>query len=206
MIKLNKKVVSAIALITIGVVAGGAGTFAKYTKSVETLPNTARLAKYSFNQTNELDLLDLFADSYDGTVLASDGAKVIAPGTTNEASIKFVSDSEVKTETVVQLTGVTATEHLLSRIKIDKVKIGSAASTTATLADIKAALEADKTVQIGDTTTSDAGDTDTIEVPVTWTYAFSEDAAYDAEDTAAASLGTNQEVTLTFVGINTQID
>ncbi|GAX48343.1 hypothetical protein [Pseudolactococcus reticulitermitis] len=205
MIKLNKKVVSAIALITIGVVAGGAGTFAKYTKSVETLPNTARLAKYSFNKTNELDL---FADSYDGTVLASDGAKVIAPGTTNEASIKFVSDSEVKTETVVQLTGVTATEHLLSRIKINNVKIDSADSTPATLADIKAALEADKTVQIGDTTTREANATNTIEVPVTWTYVFEEgaDATYDEDDTREASKTANQEVTLTFVGINTQID
>ena len=64
--KLNRKIVGALALITLGVAVGGAGTFAKYTSEVEVLPNTARLAKYQFNQTGTFDL---FATSYAGNVV-----------------------------------------------------------------------------------------------------------------------------------------
>ena len=111
--KLNRKVVSALALVTLVVVIGGAGTFAKYTQEATVTPATARLAKYQFNETGTSDL---FATSYaadhagavpgEVTVQATDGANLIAPGTTATSNINFVSNSEVKTETVVNVTGV----------------------------------------------------------------------------------------------------
>ena len=113
--KLNRKVVSALALITLAAAVGGAGTFAKYTQEASVTPATARLAKYQFNEPGTFDL---FATSYaadhagavpgEVTVQATDGANLIAPGTTATSNINFVSNSEVKTETVVNLTGVEA--------------------------------------------------------------------------------------------------
>ena len=83
--KLNGKIVSALALVTLGAAIGGAGTLAKYTSQVEVGSSEARLAKYQFNQTGTLDL---FAASYDGTVQAKNGTDLlIAPGTTATADI-----------------------------------------------------------------------------------------------------------------------
>ena len=216
--KLNRKIVGALALITLGVAVVGAGTFAKYTSEVEVLPNTARLAKYQFNQTGTFDL---FATSYAGnvvgenTVAAKNSAdKVVAPGTTATSYINFASDSEVKTETVVNLTGVEVTDPdgqgasdvLLHHIKLT-VSINGATASDKTLAEIKTALATPGTeVRIGGATVIDAGVGDTIAVPVKWTYGFEGDATYDAADTAAASGATMPTVLLTFTGINTQID
>lgn len=209
--KLNKKVVSALALVTLAAAVGGAGTFAKYTTQVEVTPATARLAKYQFDKTGTVDL---FAASYDGTVLAKNGTdKVIAPGTTGTAALVFESNSEVKTETVVNLTGVEVTDAtgagavLLNHIKIS-VSINGDPASEKTLAEIQAAIATPNTeVRIGGATVVDAGVAkDDITVPVAWTYAFTADEAYDAADTAAASGTTLPTVTLTFTGINTQID
>lgn len=201
--KLNGKIVSALALVTLGAAIGGAGTFAKYTSQVEVGSSEARLAKYQFNQTGTLDL---FAASYDGTVQAKNGTDLlIAPGTTAKANIAFESDSEVKTETVVNLTKVEAEGVLLDHIKVN-VSIAGAAPAAATLRTIKDALADDKEVTLGAPVTTNAATADTIVTPVTWTYDFEGAGSYDADDTTAASGGTMPTVKLTFTGINTQID
>ena len=201
--KLNGKIVSALALVTLGAAIGGAGTLAKYTSQVEVGSSEARLAKYQFNQTGTLDL---FAASYDGTVQAKNGTDLlIAPGTTATADITFASDSEVKTETVVNLTKVEAEGVLLDHIKVN-VSIAGAAPAAATLRTIKDALADDKEVTLGAPVITDAATAATITVPVTWTYDFEGTGSYDADDTAAASAATMPTVKLTFTGINTQID
>lgn len=201
--KLNGKIVSALALVTLGAAIGGAGTLAKYTSQVEVGSSEARLAKYQFNQTGTLDL---FAASYDGTVQAKNGTDLlIAPGTTAKANIAFESDSEVKTETVVNLTKVEAEGVLLDHIKVN-VSIAGAAPAAATLRTIKDALADDKEVTLGAPVTTNAATADTIVTPVTWTYDFEGADSYDADDTTAASGGTMPTVKLTFTGINTQID
>ena len=201
--KLNGKIVSALALVTLGAAIGGAGTLAKYTSQVEVGSSEARLAKYQFNQTGTLDL---FAASYDGTVQAKNGTDLlIAPGTTAKANIAFESDSEVKTETVVNLTKVEAEGVLLDHIKVN-VSIAGAAPAAATLRTIKDALADDKEVTLGNPVTTNAATAATITVPVTWTYDFEGTGSYDADDTAAASAATMPTVKLTFTGINTQID
>jgi hypothetical protein len=201
--KLNGKIVSALALVTLGAAIGGAGTLAKYTSQVEVGSSEARLAKYQFNQTGTLDL---FAASYDGTVQAKNGTDLlIAPGTTAKANIAFESDSEVKTETVVNLTKVEAEGVLLDHIKVN-VSIAGAAPAAATLRTIKDALADDKEVTLGAPVTTNAATADTIVTPVTWTYDFEGAGSYDADDTTAASGGTMPTVKLTFTGINTQID
>lgn len=201
--KLNGKIVSALALVTLGAAIGGAGTLAKYTSQVEVGSSEARLAKYQFNQTGTLDL---FAASYDGTVQAKNGTDLlIAPGTTAKADIAFESNSEVKTETVVNLTKVEAEGVLLDHIKVN-VSIAGAAPAAATLRTIKDALADDKEVTLGNPVTTNAATAATITVPVTWTYDFEGTGSYDADDTAAASAATMPTVKLTFTGINTQID
>ena len=201
--KLNGKIVSALALVTLGAAIGGAGTLAKYTSQVEVGSSEARLAKYQFNQTGTLDL---FAASYDGTVQAKNGTDLlIAPGTTAKADIAFESNSEVKTETVVNLTKVETTGVLLDHIKVN-VSIAGAAPAAATLRTIKDALADDKEVTLGNPVTTNAATAATITVPVTWTYDFEGTGSYDADDTTAASGGTMPTVKLTFTGINTQID
>lgn len=217
--KLNRKIVGALALVMLGATVGGAGTFAKYTQEASVTPSTARLAKYQFNETGTFDL---FATSYVGnvvgenTVAAKNGVdKVVAPGTTATSYINFASDSEVKTETVVNLTGVEVTDPdgqgasgvLLHHIKLT-VSINGAVASDKTLAEIKTAIVTPGTeVRIGGATVIDAGVGDTISVPVKWTYAFTEDEAYDdTADTDAASGATMPTVMLTFTGINTQID
>lgn len=202
--KLNGKIVSALALVTLGAAIGGAGTLAKYTSQVEVGSSEARLAKYQFNQTGTLDL---FAASYDGTVQAKNGTDLlIAPGTTATADIAFESNSEVKTETVVNLTKVEAEGVLLDHIKVN-VSIAGATVAPATLETIKQALFNNKEVTLGAPVITDAAKKETIEVPVTWTYDFEGADSYDADDTAAASSsGAMPTVKLTFTGINTQID
>lgn len=201
--KLNGKIVSALALVTLGAAIGGAGTLAKYTSQVEVGSSEARLAKYQFNQTGTLDL---FAASYDGTVQAKNGTDLlIAPGTTAKADIAFESNSEVKTEKVVNLTKVETTGVLLDHIKVN-VSIAGAAPAAATLRTIKDALADDKEVTLGNPVTTNAATAATITVPVTWTYDFEGTGSYDADDTAAASAATMPTVKLTFTGINTQID
>ena len=120
----------------------------------------------------------------------------------------------MKTETVVNLTGVEVTDPdgqgasdvLLHHIKLT-VSINGATASDKTLAEIKTALATPGTeVRIGGATVIDAGVGDTIAVPVKWTYGFEGDATYDAADTAAASGATMPTVLLTFKGINTQID
>ncbi len=86
--KLNRKIVGALALVTLGATVGGAGTFAKYTQEASVTPSTARLAKYQFNETGTFDLFETsYAANHAGavpgevTVQATDGANLIAPGT-----------------------------------------------------------------------------------------------------------------------------
>lgn len=62
------------------------GTFAKYTSSA-TGNDTARVARWGFNDTTSILLTDLFKTAYDKNVNGE--ADVIAPGTTNSADFAF---------------------------------------------------------------------------------------------------------------------
>lgn len=85
------------------------------------------------------------------------------------------------------------------------VSIDGAAAADATLQTIDDAIDAGKEVSLGTQVTA-AATSDTITVPVNWKYNFDGTGTYDADDTAAASGTTLPTVTLTFTGINTQID
>lgn len=218
--RLNNKIIGVLAVATMIVAVGSAGTFAKYTSQEEVTSSSARLAKYHFEQTNTLDL---FASSYvdvdrgnvpgatDLSVLAKNGTdKVIAPGTTNTTNITFESDSEVKTETIVCLTGVDVTgDHsgvLLDYITVKNVSINGEAKADATLRAISTAITMSKEVKLGNTTITPAASTETISVPIQWIYQFEgSDSNQDVNDTEAAS-GNVPAIILKFKGINTQVD
>ena len=73
------------------------GTFAKYTTS-STGTDSARVAKWGFEDTSTVLLDDLFAKAYDGTVQSD--AKVIAPGTEGSKTFKFDYTNPNKTPEV----------------------------------------------------------------------------------------------------------
>lgn len=64
------------------------GTFAKYTTS-STGTDSARVAKWGFNDTSSITLTDLFKTAYDTTVKSNDTTDVIAPGTAGSATFNF---------------------------------------------------------------------------------------------------------------------
>lgn len=208
--KLNKKIVGALAIATLIAAVGIAGTFAKYESKVESPSDTARLATYAFDKEGTIDL---FAASYDNgigneTVKSKDMAKVIAPGTTNVTNIVFKSDSEVKTETAVYLTDVLTSgvdAPLLEHVTVE-VSINGAPAADKTLQEIKGAIGNGEKIKVGNPTITLAGTADTISVPITWTYSFSSSPAQDTLDTAAASGNNLPTVQLKFTGVNTQID
>lgn len=218
--RLNRKLICALALVSVGSTIGTANTLAKYTSEVQTVPETARLAKYSFGQTGTLDLFAArYVDATDGnkpgdtnvTVKATNGAdKVIAPGTTNTANLVFTSNSEVKTSTDVILKTVKIENDiegvLSSYITLKNVTINGTLKTSATLAEIQTALTNGQSVKLVSGQVTDAAATGTITVPIQWVYEFSSDDDQDAKDTAAAIQTTLPTITLTFTGINTQID
>ena len=82
-------------LLTTSVISG---TFAKYVTSSNST-DTARVAKWGFDDTATLNLTGLFAATYDGETgvagVAIDGTdNIIAPGTTNTVAFKFTFAGE----------------------------------------------------------------------------------------------------------------
>ncbi|MCI9063625.1 MAG: hypothetical protein HFJ17_03380 [Clostridia bacterium] len=112
---MTKKIsILAVLVLTVILSTGSvAGTYAKYTSSND-FTDQARVAKWGFSFGGDTAVaMDLFKDSYDGTVTSDNTDRVIAPGTayqytfklTNETtgkvtpevkySIKFVDNSEI---------------------------------------------------------------------------------------------------------------
>ncbi len=87
--KKNKmmRAASALLVLTLLSVCVISGTFAKYVTSVSG-NDEARVAKWGFTQAS-ISLDGLFKDAYDTTVKSSDGAAVIAPGTTGSKTFDF---------------------------------------------------------------------------------------------------------------------
>lgn len=72
------------------------GTYAKYTSSMSTT-DTARVARWSINVgDSSTKTLDLFKDVYgDNKVVGTDGALVVAPGTSGSYKFEFSGNTEV---------------------------------------------------------------------------------------------------------------
>ena len=76
-----------LVLLTTSVISG---TFAKYTTS-DSSEDSARVAKWGFENNESIVITELFKNAYDSTVLSE--VDVIAPGTKNEVSFAFTYDT-----------------------------------------------------------------------------------------------------------------
>ncbi len=95
-----------LVLLTTSIIGG---TFAKYVTKASS-GDSARVAYWGFQSTNNLDLTGLFSSQYidtkvdaNGTVKSADGDDVIAPGTSGSAKFAFAY-AEIGEEAVVDTT------------------------------------------------------------------------------------------------------
>ena len=96
------RVASALLVAVLMTTCAISGTFAKYT-TTKTETDDARVAYWGWG-TSTLEL-DAFDDAYDATVDSSDGANVIAPGTSKTFNIQLKPATGVKApEVAYQMT------------------------------------------------------------------------------------------------------
>ena len=94
-------IIAAIAIMTTSLAVG---TFAKYATGDNT-SDTARVAKWGV--TVDINVGDgMFAQSYDGTVVASESVNVVAPGTKNDTGVTFTitGKPEVRSKVLITIT------------------------------------------------------------------------------------------------------
>ena len=189
------RIASALLVAVLLTTCAISGTFAKYTTTAS--GNTsARVAKWGFGTATEIEF-DLFSDNYNDVVVGTDGALVVAPGTTGTADIVLVADDEAAATEVaytfdanVEITGTDAT--LLSKLvwKLDDEKVGE----NGTYEELAAAIDDKFDGEYAPGETPDAT------FKITWEWAFDGD---DTTDTQLGAAGT-AEVTVTISFTATQ--
>ena len=179
------RIASALLVAVLLTTCAISGTFAKYTTTASG-DTSARVAKWGFGTATEIEF-DLFSDNYNDVVVGTDGALVVAPGTTGTADIVLVADDEAAATEVAYTfdanVEITGDDALLAKLvwKLDGEKVGE----NGTYAELKEAINDtfDKTYTPGqtpDTTFS-----------ITWEWAFDGDATTDTQ------LGADGEATVT---------
>ena len=87
------RIASALLVAVLLTTCAISGTFAKYTTTVS--GNTsARVAKWGFDSTAEIEINLFSADYNEGAVVSADGKPVVAPGTTGTATINLVAGQD----------------------------------------------------------------------------------------------------------------
>lgn len=174
------------------------GTFAKYV-SEASASDTARVAKWGWGTTSVA--IDLFDDVYGDTVDSSDGANVIAPGTSKTSAITWTPDATFAPEVDYALT-FTAAGTIPAEIEQEldwTLSVNGATETKyTTFAQLVAALEAVK--YDGDASAA----APTVNVVIGWVWVFN--GGDDAADTALGNMGTLPELTITVTMTATQVD
>lgn len=190
------------------------GTFAKYTTSA-TGTDSARVARWGFNDASSITLDELFKNAYDGTVKSSNtNEDVIAPGTTNSATFKFdysgtQAAPEVKYAFKVDTKGSECATDIKNNANIqwnlDSGEWGTWDELLAAIEGLDGETTADtgKEYAAGDLPTAFNGITTHT---VTWQWAFNTDDAADEKDTTMGNKDTLDDVTLKITITATQID
>lgn len=187
------------------------GTFAKYTTS-SAGTDSARVARWGFNDASSIKLDDLFKTAYDQNVKGE--ADVIAPGTTNSATFKFnYSGTQAAPEVAytfnVSTEGSSCAEDIKKNKNIQwKLDNGKWVTWDALLTAIQnldgTDGEAGKDYEAGKLP---AGFDKTATHTVAWQWLF--DDATDTQDVADTAMGnkdTLDNVTLKITITATQID
>ena len=191
------------------------GTFAKYTTSA-TSTDLARVAYWGFEESGSIGINYLFSDTYTN-VASEDGADVIAPGTSGQASFSFEYNDNmtIQAPEVAYTFTVSVTESCSSDIKNNpniqfKLDDGSFGTWDELVAAIKALSG-----QASGTKNYAAG-----ELPaaftsasyihtIYWQWLFTDataPAAQDAMDTAMANQSSLPECSLSITVSAVQVD
>ena len=183
-------------LLTTSVISG---TFAKYT-SEATGGDVARVAKWGWGDTKIS--IDLFDNTYDGTVKSANGDNVIAPGTKKTSALVWTPAASFAPEVDYTLSFAIANTTDIPTIleaELDWVlKIDGTENTYTTFDALKAALEA-KTYAGN---ASAVGPTVNIEIGWVWAYNGGDDAA----DTYLGNMDTLADLNIDITMTATQVD
>ena len=221
--KKNKmmRIASALLVATLLTTSVISGTFAKYTtKSTGT--DSARVAKWGFQDTSSITLSDLFKNAYDSTVKST--TDVIAPGTEGEAKFKFdytepSATPEVAYTFVVDTTGSKCDQSIQNNENIQwKLDDGQWGTWSQMITAIEA-LDGDKVEDTDAGTPANYYAPNTLptafngsnEHTVAWRWVFDKDAAdskvdRDAQDTEMGNAATLANVELHINITATQVD
>ena len=165
-------------------------TFAKYTTDAEGVAS-ARVAKWGFGTATEIEF-DLFSDNYNDVVVGTDGALVVAPGTTGTADIVLIADDEAAaTEVAYNFDANIAIDcdpDLLAKLqwKLGDGEFGTFAALQEAINELDGQYA--------------PGETPDATFSITWEWAFDGD---DTTDTQLGAAGT-AEVTVTISFTATQ--
>ncbi len=194
-------------LLTTSVISG---TFAKYTTEAIG-SDSARVAKWGFEDTTSLTLDDLFIKAYDTTVNST--ADVIAPGTTNSATFAFKYNEagtapEVAYTFHVSTQGSACADDIKANTNIQwKLDSGEWGTWDQLMTAIEA-LDGNKTGDRYEAGELPTGFDTTATHTVSWQWVFYENEAADKADTAMGNkaMAELDEVTLKITVNATQID
>ena len=185
------RIASALLVAVLLTTCAISGTFAKYTTTASG-DTSARVAKWGFGTATEVEF-DLFSDNYNDVVVGTDGALVVAPGTTGTANIVLVADDEAAATEVAYTfdanIAIDGDDALLAKLQW---KLGDGEfGTFAALQDAINELDGEYA----------PGETPDATFSITWEWAFDGD---DTTDTELGAAGT-AEVTVTISFTATQV-
>ncbi len=187
-------------------------TFGKYTTNAMSRDG-ARVANWGFGSEAEMDLSDLFMNSYDHAA-SNDGADILAPGTSGSATFGFAYDDSVAPAPEVDYVfSVSITESCDDsiknnpniRFKLDNGEFGTWDQMVAALKALSGNASGTETYVAGEL--PDAfGAADTHTIAWEWLFETPGDDAQDALDTAMGNASPLAECQLTVSVTATQID
>ena len=198
--KKNKmmRIASALLVAVLLTTCAISGTFAKYvTEAYGT--DQARVAKWGFKTTSLT--LDLFAESYDGTVVSNGSDNVIAPGTTKSYEIELIPAGQGAPEVKyhfdanIDIVAANTNDTLFAQLEW---KLGDGA--WGTFADLKAAINAQYDKDYAPNALPDAANK---KITIAWRWNYSDGS--DAIDTVLGNDGT-LKVQVEFTFVATQLD
>ncbi len=200
------------------------GTFAKYTTST-TGSDSARVAYWGFGEAATITI-DLFDGAYDNTVEGTDGANVIAPGTSKETQFAFGSiytKNDAKNITAPEVDYNFTVEPKITGTHTDldanpnfvwtlKTSSGGTVQEFSKAEDlvnaIKAAVGTNGTIrcEAGTLPENFTDDTQAYTVGWKWKFETEDDADQDATDTAMGNADNLDNVKFEITITATQID
>ena len=194
--KNRKLMLIATLVLAVAITGASIGTLAKYITS-GTVSDDAVTAKFGLNMPNTIDL---FSDSYDNVEADTEGAKIIAPGTTGSSSFIVTGASEVAYKVSAEVT----VEYSEEWGDYAPLEFSLDGNDWDNLEDFQTSLSAELASE-----TIAANETYENAQTIHWRWPFHTSEANDAKDTALGILatgGTAPKVTVEIEVTAAQVD